>query len=67
MKSFNRIMGSFKKTVAKLEKLEEMNINSKIKIDAQINEMSATSDALMQEAAIAAKTADKIRKFYEVD
>jgi len=67
MKSFNKIMESFKRTVEKLEKLEDANLNSKFKLDAEINEMAFASDKLKEEAEIAARTAEKLRAFYEAD
>ena len=67
MKAFNKIMGSFKKTVTKLEALEDRNLMSKIRVDNTINELTEASERLEQEADMAARTAAKIRAFYEVD
>lgn len=67
MRSFNKIMGSFTKTVKKLEELEEKNISKKIAVDYKINTLAEKAEALENEATMAALTAEKIRKFYEVD
>lgn len=67
MKAFNKIMGSFTKTVKKLEELEEKNISKKIAVDYKINTLAEKAEALENEATMAALTAEKIRKFYEVD
>lgn len=67
MKRFNKIMGTFVKTVLKLEKLEDKNINAKIAVDGQINELNRESIILKEEADMASITAGKIRDFYSVE
>jgi len=67
MKAFNKIMSTFKKTVTKLEALEDRNLMSKIRVDNTINELTEASERLEQEADMAARTAALIRAFYEAD
>jgi hypothetical protein len=64
MEKFNSIMSVFTKTVAKLEKLEDSNIEKKIVIDSKINELEYDSMELRMEAEMANTTAAKIREFY---
>jgi hypothetical protein len=67
MKAFNKIMSTLRKVVTKLDKLEDMNIKVKIYNDELANEYKEESDNLMTEARLARDTADKLRKFYEID
>ena len=67
MKAFNKIMGSFRKTVDKLEKLEQAKLDEKLAADARINYLTGVAEEAMQESDMAGRTAAKIRAFYEVD
>ena len=67
MKSFNKIMSVFTGTIAKLDKLSEKNIEKKIAIDDTINQLCMQSEALLEEAMMADRTAMKLKEFMGVE
>jgi hypothetical protein len=64
MKRYNKIVGTFTKTIQKLEALHSTCLSKVDEIVGKIGSLEATKAAEIQEANLAKNTADKLKEIF---